>query len=40
MKSGDLAIQGDLALTRNVKSWLRPRTFINAERTLLPAAQE
>lgn len=36
MKSGDLSIQGDLALTRNVQSWLRPSSFINAERAAFP----
>ncbi|MDV7145734.1 winged helix-turn-helix transcriptional regulator [Tropicimonas sp. TH_r6] len=36
MKSGDLSIQGDPALTRNVQSWLTPSAYIDADRSPLP----
>lgn len=36
MKSGDLSVQGDFALTRNIQSWLTPATFANSERAPLP----
>lgn len=36
MKSGDLSVQGDVALTRNIQSWLTPSTFANSERAPLP----
>lgn len=32
VQAGDLSIQGDLALTRNVKSWLRPSVFAESPR--------
>ncbi len=38
MKSGDLQIHGDSALTRNVQSWLMPATFSTAERSPIPTA--
>ncbi|WP_195819257.1 winged helix-turn-helix transcriptional regulator [Roseobacter sp. MH60115] len=37
MKSGDLSIQGDPALTRNVQSWLTPAHYVNAKRAPIPA---
>tara|TARA_R110002110_G_scaffold177101_1_gene381544 strand:- start:142 stop:843 length:702 start_codon:yes stop_codon:yes gene_type:complete len=36
IKSGDLYVQGDPALTRNIKSWLRPSVFGDSERVPLP----
>ncbi len=33
MKSGDLNVQGDPALTRNIRAWLKPSVFENAPRT-------
>ena len=37
IKSGDLYVQGDPALTRNITSWLRPSIFGASEREPLPA---
>ena len=34
--SGDLIIEGEPALTRNVSRWLRPSVFVNSERASLP----
>lgn len=36
IESGDLYVQGDPALTRNIKSWLRPSVFGDSERVPLP----
>jgi hypothetical protein len=36
IKSGDRYVQGDPALTRNIKSWLRPSVFGDSERVPLP----
>lgn len=36
IKSGDLYVQGDPALTRNIKSWLRPSVFGDSDRVPLP----
>ena len=36
IKSGDLYVQGDPALTRNITSWLRPSIFGASEREPLP----
>ena len=36
IKSGDLYVQGDPALTRNITSWLRPSIFSASERKPLP----
>lgn len=36
MKSGDLTVQGEPALLRNIKSWLKPSVFAQAPRTQLP----
>ena len=33
MKSGDLIVEGEPALLRNIKSWLRPSVFANSPRT-------
>ena len=33
--SGDLIIEGDLALTRRISSWLRPSIFANSKRALV-----
>lgn len=35
-KSGDLLIEGDPALTRNVSAWLKPSVFAESKRTSLP----
>ncbi len=35
--SGDLIIEGDPGLTRNVSRWLRPSAFVASERTPAPA---
>ena len=37
MQSGDLSVQGDVALTRNIKSWLRPSVFADSERPAVNA---
>lgn len=37
LKSGDLSVQGDVALTRNIQAWLTPSTFTDSERAPLPA---
>ena len=36
IKSGDLYVQGDPALTRNIRSWLRPSVFGDSDRVPLP----
>lgn len=36
MSSGDLVIEGELSLTRNVGRWLRPSVFVAAARSPLP----
>ncbi len=36
IKSGDLYVQGDPALTRNIKDWLRPSIFDGSARAPLP----
>ena len=36
ISSGDLVIEGELALTRNVSSWLRPSVFVKADRAPVP----
>ncbi len=36
--SGDLKVEGERALTRNIKVWLRPSVFADSERAALPAA--
>ena len=36
IKSGDLYVQGDPALTRNIKDWLRPSIFGGSARVPLP----
>mgnify|MGYP003646591315 FL=1 len=36
IKAGDLYVQGDPALTRNITSWLRPSIFSASERKPLP----
>lgn len=38
--SGDLTIEGDLALTRRISSWLRPSIFAESKRAPLPEARE
>ena len=37
LKSGDLRIDGDLALTRNVQAWLKPSVFADSDRAPIPA---
>jgi putative sterol carrier protein len=37
IKSGDLMMEGDPSLTRNVTAWLRPGFFANSPREHLPA---
>jgi DNA-binding HxlR family transcriptional regulator len=37
IQSGDLIVEGDPALTRNISSWLRPSVFAQSERAPLPA---
>ncbi len=39
IQSGDLYVQGEPALTRNIKSWLRPSIFGESERATLPSPQ-
>lgn len=34
IQSGDLGVQGDRTLTRNITSWLRPSVFADSPRTL------
>lgn len=36
INSGDLYVQGDPALTRNIRSWLRPSIFGESDRVPLP----
>ena len=36
IKSGELYVQGDTALTRNIKAWLRPSVFGASDRVPLP----
>lgn len=36
IKSGDLLVDGDPALTRNVSSWLKPSIYAESERAPLP----
>ena len=36
VRSGDLIIQGEPALTRNVSSWLRPSVFAESDRAPVP----
>jgi DNA-binding HxlR family transcriptional regulator len=38
VKAGDLIIEGEPALTRNVSRWLRPSVFVAAERQPIPQA--
>lgn len=37
ISAGDLVMQGDPALTRNIRSWLKPSVFEQSERAPLPA---
>jgi hypothetical protein len=37
VQSGDLSIEGELALTRHVSSWLRPSIFADSKRAPVPA---
>ena len=37
LKSGDLLVEGDLALTRNIQSWLKPSVFAESDRAPIPA---
>jgi DNA-binding HxlR family transcriptional regulator len=37
LKSGDLRIDGDPALTRNVQAWLKPSVFADSDRAPIPA---
>jgi DNA-binding HxlR family transcriptional regulator len=37
VRSGDLIIEGDPALTRNISSWLRPSVFHDSPRSPVPA---
>ena len=36
-EDGDLIIEGDPALTRNVSAWLKPSVFVDSKRVPLPA---
>jgi DNA-binding HxlR family transcriptional regulator len=36
--SGDLIIEGEPALTRNISQWLRPSVFVDADRAPIPTA--
>jgi hypothetical protein len=38
VRSGDLLIEGEPALTRNVSSWLRPSVFAESPRAPVPAS--
>lgn len=38
LKTGDLRVDGDLALTRSVQAWLRSSIFAESERVPIPAA--
>lgn len=38
VSSGDLVIEGEPALTRNVSSWLKPSVFVDSPRSPVPAA--
>lgn len=37
IETGDLRVQGDLSLTRNIRTWLRPSVFEGSERARIPA---
>jgi hypothetical protein len=37
VRSGDLSIEGELALTRHVSNWLRPSIFAESKRAPVPA---
>ncbi len=37
IKAGDLVVQGDAGLTRNISSWLKPSVFAESPRVPLPA---
>ncbi|MGB3146851.1 MAG: alkyl sulfatase C-terminal domain-containing protein, partial [Paracoccaceae bacterium] len=37
ISSGDLKVEGDVALTRNIQSWLRPSVFAASPRVPVPA---
>lgn len=36
ISSGDLVIEGELSLTRNISKWLRPSVFVASPRSALP----
>ncbi|TNE56841.1 MAG: transcriptional regulator [Alphaproteobacteria bacterium] len=36
MKAGDLDVQGEVALTRNISAWLRPSIYVDAPRAPMP----
>lgn len=36
VQAGDLIIEGEPSLTRNVSSWLRPSVFAAADRSPIP----
>ncbi|KCZ92867.1 winged helix-turn-helix transcriptional regulator [Hyphomonas johnsonii] len=36
IRSGDLYVQGEPALTRNIKSWLKPSVFVDSPRVPVP----
>lgn len=38
ISAGDLLVEGDPVLTRNVRAWLRPNIFAESPRAALPAA--
>ena len=38
MSSGDLMVEGEPALLRNISSWLRPSVFATAPRAPMPEA--
>lgn len=38
VRSGDLVIEGEPALTRNVSNWLRPSVFVDSPRSPVPAS--
>jgi len=37
IKAGDLSIEGDAALTRNISAWLKPSIFHDSKRAPIPA---
>ncbi|MGE0776413.1 MAG: hypothetical protein AB7L36_15440, partial [Sphingomonadaceae bacterium] len=37
IKSGDLVVEGEPALLRNIKSWLKPSIFAESPRAPLPS---